>query len=286
VSPSKRSRMVFIAAAAVAIALVAVLAGHWAAGSAAGVGQSGGGGSNAIGFSDAGATSTGTAADPQVIDPAKQEPVLDKFRSKDPFLPLPATLTSSPVSSPSPSASPSSGGEITGAEIKINGTLYTVSEGDKVPPGKPVFLIAKISASEGVEFGLLNGRMFEDGSTSVTVEVGGRARATVAGKSYDLSVLRLRYAEGSLGGGGGGGGGGGTSQGHSIKVLSIDSQNGTASATFDVDGTTYADKQVGRTFTTDWGQIRVEGIDFAGQTVTILYGDVTLTLHAGQAVVK
>ncbi len=171
-SPSKRSRMVFIAAAAVAIALVAVLAGRWAAGSAAGVGQSGGDGSSAIGFSDAGATSSGTAADPQVIDPAKQEPILDKFRSKDPFLPLPATLTSSPASSPSPSASPSSGGEVTGADITINHKQYTVSKGDKVPPGKPVFLIAEISQSAGVEFGLLNGRMFEDGSTSVTVAVG------------------------------------------------------------------------------------------------------------------
>ena len=81
-------------------------------------------------------------------------------------------------------------------------------------------------------------------------------------------------------------GGGGTTQGHSIKVLSIDSQNGTASATFDVDGATYADKQVGDTFTTDWGQIKVVAIDFDAQTVTILHGDVTLTLHAGQAVVK
>ena len=68
-----------------------------------------------------------------------------------------------------------------------------------MPPGKPVFLIAGISQSAGVEFGLLNGRMFEDGSTSVTVEAASSAGATLAGKLYELSVLLLHYAEGSLG---------------------------------------------------------------------------------------
>jgi len=282
VSPSKRSRMVFIAAAAVAIALVAVFAGRWAAGSAAGVGQSGGDGSSGIGFSDAGANSSGTAADPLVIDPAKQEPALDKFRSKDPFLPLVSASAASPVSSPSPSSSGTAEAP-TGADIKINDKPYTVSKGDDVPPGSPVFAIADITGS-GVTFKLLHAQHFSDGSTSVLVGEGQIVRVTTDTRNrYDLAVEQFHYAET---GGGGGGGGGGTTQGHSIKVLSIDSQNGTASTTFDVDGATYADKQVGDTFTTDWGQIKVVAIDFDAQTVTILHGDVTLTLHAGQAVVK
>jgi hypothetical protein len=280
VSPSKRSRMVFIAAAAVAIALVAVLAVHGAAGSAAGVGQSGSENTGVIGYDYAGTTSSNDpAADPLATDPAKQEPALDKFQSKDPFKPLVPTSSSSPVSSPTPSGSAQ---VPTGADITINKRPYTVSKGDKVPPGSPAFVIADITSS-GVKFDLLHGQTFSDGSTSVLVPV--RQKVSVqsqGGRAYDLFVTKLDYS----GTGGGGGGGGGTTQGHSIKVLSIDSQNSTASATFDVDGTTYADKQVGDTFTTDWGQIRVVAIDFAAQTVTILHGDVTLTLHAGQAVVK
>jgi hypothetical protein len=282
VSPSKRSRMVFVAAAAVVVALVAVLAGHWAAGSAAGVSQSGGGNTSAIGSDYAGATSS-DPADSLVIDPAKQEPALDKFQSKDPFVPLVSTSSGSPVSSPSASPSSGTAEAPTGADIKINDKPYTVGKGDKVPPGSPAFLIADITSS-GVQFGLLHGQQFSDGSTSVLVPEGQLVSVqSRGGKKYDLAVVQLTYG---TSGGGGGGGGGGTTQGHSIKVLSIDSQNGTASATFDVDGTTYADKHAGDTFTTDWGQIRVVAIDFAAQTVTILHGDVTLTLHAGQAVVK
>ena len=282
-SPSKRSRMVLIAAAVVAVALVAVLTGRWAAGSAAGVSQSGGANPRAIGYDYAGtASSNDAAADPLAIDPAKQEPALDKFNSKDPFTPLVPTAAGSPLSSPSPSGS-GTAETPTGADIKINDKPYSVSKGDKVPPGSPAFVIADIT-SNGVKFDLLHGQTFSDGSTSVLVPEGQIVTVqSKGGKTYDLAVVQLTYA-GT--GGGGGGGGGGTTQGHSIKVLSIDSQNGTASATFDVDGTTYADKQVGDTFTTDWGQIRVVAIDFAAQTVTILHGDVTLTLHAGQAVVK
>jgi hypothetical protein len=282
VSPSKRSRMVFVAAAAVAIALVAVLAGHWAAGSAAGVSQSGGASPGAIGSAYAGATSS-DAADLLTIDPAKQEPALDKFHSKDPFVPLVSTSAGSPISSPAPSGS-GTAQVPTGADIKINEKPYTVSKGDKVPPGSPAFVIADIT-SGGVKFDLLHGQTFSDGSTSVLVPEGQLVSVqSRGGKRYDLAVVQLTYA--TTGGGGGGGGGGGTTQGHSIKVLSIDSQNGTASSTFDVDGTTYADKQVGDTFTTDWGQIKVVAIDFAAQTVTILHGDATLTLHAGRVVVK
>ena len=57
-------------------------------------------------------------------------------------------------------------------------------------------------------------------------------------------------------------------------------------ATFEVDGKTYADKEVGDVFTTSWGEIEVLSINVGAQTVTILHGDQTLTLHAGQVIVK
>ena len=74
--------------------------------------------------------------------------------------------------------------------------------------------------------------------------------------------------------------------GHSITVLSISSQNGTAMVTIKVDGTTYSDKEQGDTFSTVWGEIKILSVNVGAQTVIIMHGDETLTLHAGQAVVK
>ncbi len=57
-------------------------------------------------------------------------------------------------------------------------------------------------------------------------------------------------------------------------------------ATLEVDGKTYSDKVVGDVFSTSWGEIEVLAISVNAQTVTILHGDQTLTLHAGQVIVK
>jgi len=53
-----------------------------------------------------------------------------------------------------------------------------------------------------------------------------------------------------------------------------------------VDGVTYANKKVGDVFSTGWGQIKIVGINAPAQTVTILHGDVQLTLHVGQTYAK
>jgi hypothetical protein len=74
--------------------------------------------------------------------------------------------------------------------------------------------------------------------------------------------------------------------GHSIELLSINTQNGNDTATFKVDGTTYADEEVGAELATDWGEIKVLAIDAASQTATVLHGDDTLVLHVGQVVEK
>ena len=68
--------------------------------------------------------------------------------------------------------------------------------------------------------------------------------------------------------------------------MSISEQNGVAMCTIEVDGKTYADKEEGDTFGTGWGQIKIISINVGAQTVTVMHGDETLTLHAGQVVTK
>ena len=155
----------------------------------------------------------------------------------------------------------------------MNGSQSTVKVGDKVS----VFTIDAISSS-GVTFALPDGQQFSDGSKSVTVGVGESVEVTSedSGKSYTLYVVSVGYSDG---------GSGGTS-GHTISVVSISEQNGVPVCTIEVDGKTYADKEEGDTFDTGWGQIKIISINVGAQTVTVMHGDATLTLHAGQVVTK
>ena len=205
-----------------------------------------------------------------IADPARTEAMLDQFTAKDPFIPLP---TSSATPSPTPSPSSTATTSYT-ASISVNGTRYTVVNGDKVPNSSPAFTIAGITSGD-VTFAVISGTL-ENGDSSITVNLGESVRATLkSGKSYDLSVLSIGQR------------GSGTSvSGHSISVLSITSSNGTAMATIEVDGKTYADLKVGDTITTPWGEISIISINVSAQTVTVMHGDVTLVLHAGQVVVK
>jgi hypothetical protein len=162
-----------------------------------------------------------------------------------------------------------------------------------LPPGDPVLGVTKITAS-GVIFKLINGWELPDFTTTMTVAEGETVDVTVvkgsSTKKFSITVVAIIFE--STGGGGGGGGGGtlggsSVTQGtHSIKVLSIDTQNGTASATLVVDGVTYANKHVGDTFSTGWGEIKILGINAAAQTVTILHGDQRITLQVGQSFAK
>jgi hypothetical protein len=250
-------------------------------------------------------TSAATAAPTSagaVLDPAKQEPVLDQFVSKDPFEPLSGTLptesptptatptetptetpTATPTEAPTetPTATPTSTTQTpTSSAVVVSGHSSTVKVGSKVPSSSPVFTISALT-SAGVTFKLLNNMQFEDGSTSVQVAEGQQVSVTNAdtGIAYTLKVTQLNF-----------GSGGGTSvqpaHGHVIKLLSINTRNGVSSATFKVDGTTFADKQVGSVFATDWGQIKVLAINATAQMVTFMHGDATFTLHVGQQIEK
>ena len=198
-------------------------------------------------------------------DPAKQEPLLDKFTAKDPFIPFAvATPTPSPTSTSSPSPSLS-------ARVKVNGTTYTVVQGDKVPGSSPAFTISSITSGD-VTFTVIDGAL-KNGDTSIAVNLGESVRATLEnGKSYDLSVLSIGASAGG--------------HGHTIAVLSITMGNGVSMVTFEVDGKTYADKKVGDVFSTSAGEIQVIAINVDAQTVTFVLGDQTITLRAGQVIVK
>lgn len=215
-------------------------------------------------------------------DPAKQQPLLDKFTPKDPFIPL---------------TTPSSGGGSSGgggggttttayaAKIKVDGTSYTVVNGDKVPSGTAAFSVSSVTSSD-VTFAVIDGTL-ENGDSAITVNLGESVKATLeSGKSYTLAVVSIGSK--TTGGGSNGSGSGGTisTSGHTISVLSVTSSSGVALATIEVDGKTYPDKKVGMVITTSWGQVKILAIDVSGQTVTVMHGDQTVVLRAGQVVVK
>ncbi len=276
---SQNRRLLTYVAIALIVGAALALAVALASSSAdtSGVAASSGGttADSALYSDDAGTTALAAA------DPAKEQPLLDKFTSKDPFIPFPTPGASS-TSTASPSASPTSTSEALAAKIKVDGTSYSVVSGDEVPGGSAAAFKVTSVTSGDVTFKVIEGQL-ENGDTTFSVNLGEAVRVTFedSGVSYDISVVSIGPASG-----GGGSGGSGDNASHSITVLSVSSQNGVAMATFEVDGKTYADKKEGDVFTTSWGEIEVLSINVGAQTVTILHGDQTFTLHAGQVIVK
>ncbi len=213
-----------------------------------------------------------------VADPAKEQPLLDKFTSKDPFIPFPVPGTAS-TATPTPSPTGTSEPSSLSARVKVDGTAYNVMVGDKVPGGSAAeFNITGVTSGD-VTFGVIDGKL-ENGDKSFSVNLGEAVRVTLdSGVSYDIAVV-------AIGASSTGGGSGGSATSHSITILSISSQNGKALVTIEVDGKTYSDKAQGAVINTPWGQIEIISVNVNGQTVVILHGDQTLTLHAGQVIIK
>ena len=202
-----------------------------------------------------------------IADPAKTEAMLDQFVAKDPFIPL----DNSNNNNDNNNNNNNNNNTQLSARISVNGTKYTVGNGDKVPSSSPAFTISGITSGD-VTFAVISGTL-ENGDSSITVNLGESVRATLTnGKSYDLSVLSIGTNE--------------IPPGHTISVLSITSSNGVAMCTIKVDGKTYSDLKVGDTVSTSWAEISIISINVSAQTVTIMLGDATLVLHAGQVVVK
>lgn len=259
---SKRTILI-IAAALLIGALAAVAIGVGREGSATGMGSSDSA-TQVDGMLAEDATTT--AEEPAIVDPAKESVTLDKFTVKDPFVPL---------TQPNTGTGTGGTGTPTSANVKVNGTAYTVEVGDKVASG--VFTISAISSS-GVTFALAEGREFSDGSTSVAVNVGESVKVTDSDtdKSYTLEVTSVGYGDG----------GNAATGGHTVSLVSVSEQDGVAMATIEVDGTTYSDKEEGDTFSTGWGDIKIVSINVDAQSVVIMHGDQTLTLHVGSVLTK
>lgn len=213
-------------------------------------------------------------ADPAAADPAKQEPVLDSFTAKDPFIPLIAPSGGSSGTGGTSGGGSGSTATAYEARVSVNGSASTVQTGDKVPAGDPAFEVGAITSGD-VTFKIINGEL-ENGDTSFAVNLGEQVKVKFeGGASYTIKVSSISEV-GAAGG----------VKGHSISVLSISTQGGKAVATLEVDGKTYPDQAVGDVIDTSWGQIKILAISASGQTVTIMHGDQTVTIHAGQVVVK
>ena len=216
-----------------------------------------------------------TQPDPLAVDPARSAPMLDQFQPKDPFIPLQTpTPAPNPTSNPTPAPTPAPTPSNKKAVVKVNGVQSTVVTGDKVPSGSPAFKITSITATD-VTFTLLSGQ-FSDGSSSVTVNLGEAVKVQnqSGGTSYTLSVIKIGASSS---------GGGGTK---SIAVLSITTKNGEPVVTLRVGSVTYSDVTAGAVLSTSQGEIRIVSINASAQTVTLVWGSATLTLHTGQVVPK
>jgi len=227
-------------------------------------------------------TAGGAADDILAADPAKEQPVLDQFQSKNPFRPLYVQNTSGTGGSTSTStADDGATAQITGAKIKVNGTAVTVAVGDTVPEDGPEFTIAAINSDE-VVFKLMDDNEFEDGSSSVTVGVGESVEVTNkdTGKSYTLSVTAIVFAGGATSTTTA------TASGHTFKALSINTVDGVVTVTIEVDGTVYSDKKVGAVVDTAAGDVKIVAINEGTQSAAVLWGDANLVLYVGQSVSK
>jgi hypothetical protein len=213
-------------------------------------------------------------------DPAKQQPILDRFQSKNPFRPL-YVQSAAGVDTSGDTASDGGVTQATGAKIKVNGTAVTVEVGDQVPAGDPVFTIGAINSGD-VVFRLMDGNEFEDGSSSVTVGVGESVEVTSkdTGKTYTLTVTEILFADGSSSDSTV------STSGHTFLALSIASTGGVATVTLEVDGTVYSDQAAGDVISTDAGQLKVVAINEGAQSATVLWGDDNLVLHVGQSLTK
>jgi hypothetical protein len=307
--------LAIVVVAAIAVASIVAVHGH---GGATALGTYGAGNPAAAGLADTStvASSTGSAA--TAADPAKQQPTLDQFTSRNPFIQATSApsggttgTTTTPTSSTSPNPSSTSSptpkavsADITVKSGAVGATYIDQKVGDKLPPAGSAFKIRSIDSS-GVTFELLNGYTVGSGTSTKTFTVAQASTPTqvtlvngsATPKVYYVTVVHISYSTGGSSSSSSGAtsgtssstGSSGTSNspaGHNIQALSIETSNGVPSATITVDGTTFAARTVGQVTSTSWGQIKVIGINAPAQTVTILHADVQITLHVGQSVAK
>jgi len=304
-----KSNVVLVIVVVAALAVASVVAAHGHGSPASALATTAIDNPAAAGLADtSAATSTSGAA--SAVDPAKQEPTLDQFKSRDPFI----QTTSAPVadSTANPTSSPTAQPAPVSADVKIvkmtkenvpvdTYNYHNQKAGAALPSSGPVVEITKVAAG-GVTFELLGN--YTLGGESNLKTFGPVAPSTEPTQVqlddgsvtlyYDITVMQLNYGEGSSSSSSNSSSSASSISttesssyaGHNIKALSIETSNGVPSATLVVDGTTYAARKVGAVISTSWGQVKILGINGPAQTVTVLHGDVQITLRVGQSVSK
>jgi hypothetical protein len=300
-----KSNVVLVIVVVAAIAVASVVAVHGHGGATSALSAAGAENPSMAGLADTSTVASSTGSGASAVDPAKQDPTLDQFHSRDPFI----QTTAAPVASPTPSSSStaSASPKPVAADVKIVKTVTKTNAthvyatyveqkvGAKVPQPSPVFEIAKIEAG-GVTFTETPG--FTVGGTQTPFKVVPGTSQVVEIQNpdgtdvvdYSISVT-LDYTSKSSSPSSSAvssdtGGSASSVAGHNITALSIENSNGVPSATLVVDGTTYAAERIGKVITTSWGQIKILGINGPAQTVTVLHADVQVTLRVGQSVSK
>jgi len=306
-----RSNVVLVIVVVAALAVASVVAAHGHGAPTSALATTAIDNPAAAGLADTSAAST-TGGAASAVDPAKQEPTLNQFTSRDPF--IQSTSAPAPDSTANPTSSPSAQPAPVSADIKIakvtkdnvpleTHAYYNQKVGAALPTNSPVFKVAgfkdNANGQLGVEFELLGNYtvggqktfivvpgvpltvVLEDGSTityyTITVELNyGEGSSSTSSSSSTNSTSSTGSSDLSSS----------AYAGHSIKALSIETTNGVPSATIVVDGTTYAALKVGSVVSTSWGQIKIVGINGPAQTVTVLHADVQVTLRVGQSVSK
>ena len=306
-----RSNVVLVIVVVAALAVASVVAAHGHGGATALSTAGAAGSPNAAGLADTSAIAASTGSAATTTDPAKQQPTLDQFHSRDPFI----QATGQPVASSSGTSTPAPTAEATpvAADIKVtteaksgnvSATYHDEKVGDQLPPAGAIVQITAITAN-AVTFKLLNHYTIGGDANTATFDVAVGSPTTVTlqknstSTTYLFTVLNVIYS-GSSGSSSSSSSsssnsgsssvssatGSATLSGHSIKALSIETTDGVPSVTLVVDGHTYAARKVGVVISTSWGQIKIVGINAPAQTVTILHGDEQVTLRVGQSVSK
>ena len=257
---------------------------------------------------------TTSAVDPS--DPAQTVPTLNQFKSRDPFIQVtdsPAPSTSSQVTdSPAPSTSSSPSEKVpVSADVKIQQlrnshasdvvsthTYKTAKVGEKLQPvsGGPVFEITEVGSS-GIKISVVGYQLSQntvpEGQASV-VDLQSTSGTTSTNLGY-WAITVLSTNEGSSSGGSSGTSATTTesdamspspspSATNAEEALNIGVANGSPCVTMSVDGTTYSPQKIGSVLQTNWGQVKILGINSPAHTVTVLHGDEQLTLAVGDPV--
>lgn len=287
---TRSSNVVFVIVVVVAIALASIVAVH-GRGGATGLSTYGASDPAAAGLADTStvASSTGSAA--TAADPAKQQPTLDQFTSRDPFIQVTAAPGASTTSSSSTPSTVATNVRVSSPTKTATYTLRRV--GDELPPTAAVFRITAID-NNGVSLALVNGYTLNGATGAGTIPESTtpttlRLKKGGATVTYSVEVLWIGSATSSTPTPSASATTGATTHStravsHSIRVVAITTAGGVPRATLAVDGATLAAQTVGQTASTSWGQIKVVGINGPAGTITIVHADAQVTLRVGQTV--